>query len=272
MTFWKNITTRFKRKLSYEDMRRICIEFAEPGLEVEPISTAFDKLIEIDSSKSWFWQWQLDISPSLKKIADANSHETQALQCRIEIMKNLERLAIKSFILEIEEPVFKDFLLILEYSDVSSLSKKAHRSQLILDYAFTLLTDLGFTGLYEQKFEQYLPLDDFSKPYNAICRVYFEIFCYTSFWNEVLTENKNPDVQSTAAIYLDNISSRMLNVLREAKEDFETWIKAGHADGIEVFKERLLKLAEEYYDSHESVQKTIETWPEYINRKNQNGV
>ncbi len=42
--------------------------------------------------------------------------------------------------------------------------------------------------------------DDFRKPYNAICRSYFRIFCYTSFWNEVLTENKNPDVQSTAAI------------------------------------------------------------------------
>lgn len=268
MIFWKDIITRHKRRLTYEDMRRICIKFADAGRKAEPLSTALTKLTKIDSSKDWFWQWQLDLAPSLKRIADANSHETQALQCRVEIMENLQRFAINSILLTLKVPYVRDFMLILEYSDVPNLSKSERELRLVLHYAFSLLTDLGLTELYEKKFERYLPLDNFSKPYNAICRIYFEIFCYTSFWNEVLTENKDPDVQSTAAIYLDNISSRMLNVLREAKEDFDAWIKAGHVDGIESFKARLLKLAEEYSDSHESVQKVIETWPEYIKRTN----
>lgn len=131
-----------------------------------------------------------------------------------------------------------------------------------------MLTYLGLNGIYELQFEKYIPLDDFSKPYNAICRVYFETLFYTSFWNKILIENKDTNVQSNAAIYLENISLRMLNVLREAKEDFETWIKAGNVDGIEAFNGRLLKLAEEYSDSRESVRKEIETWPEYIKRKN----
>ncbi len=269
---FKNLKNRLKKgRLSYEDMRRICVKFADAGRKVEPLSTAFTKLTKIDSSKDWFWQWQLDLSPSLKKIADANSHETQALQCRVEIMENLGTFANNDIVLTLP-PYVKDFMLIYKYSDVPSLSKSGRESQLVLHYAFSLLTDLGLTGLYEQKYERYLPLDDFSKPYDAICRIYFEIFCYTSFWNKILTENKDPDVQSTAAIFLDNISSKMLNVLREAKEDFEAWIKAGNVDGIESFKARLLKLAEEYSDSHESVRKVIETWPEYIKRKNQNGV
>ena len=224
MIFWKNIITRLKRRLSYGDMRRICIKFADAGRKVEPLSTALTKLTKIDSSKDWFWQWQLDLSPSLKKIADANSHETQALQCRVEIMENLQRLANNDILLTLKDPYVRDFVLILEYSDLPSLSKSECQSRLVLHYAFSLLTHLGLTELYEKKFERYLPLDDFIKPYNAICRIYIEILCYTSFWNEVLTENKDPDVQSTAAIYLDNISSRMLNVLREAKENFEAWI------------------------------------------------
>ena len=249
----------FRSRINHDDLKRLCTEFAAPALEVEPISTAIDKLIEMDSSRHWFSEWQLHISPTLKKISDLKSRKAQALQCRIDIIENLEKLKVSTLILNAERPDFRDFMLAIEYSNVSNLSEEARWSQLILDYTFRMLTDLGITGLYESKFERYFPLDDFSNPYNAVCTAFVNVDRYTLFWNSVLIENENPDVRSTAAIYLDNISSRMLNVLREAKEDFETWIKAGHVDGIDVIKERLLKLAEEYSDSHKSVQKEIET-------------
>ncbi|MDR4499017.1 MAG: hypothetical protein MRK02_14030 [Candidatus Scalindua sp.] len=198
MTFWKNFITRPKRRLPYDDLRRICIKYAKPGLKVEPLSTAFETLAKMDSTKDWFWQWQLDLSLLIKRIVDANSHEKQALQCRIEILENLHNFVIKSIILTTENTDLKDFLLILKYSDVPSLNKSERKLQLAYDYAFLLLNDLGVTGLYEQQFERYLPLDDFWKPYNAICRSYLNIYCYTCFFNTLLSENKDSDVKSTA--------------------------------------------------------------------------
>ena len=49
-----------------------------------------------------------------------------------------------------------------------------------------------------------------------------------------------------------------------AKEDYEAWIKAGHVDGIDTFRERLLSLANEYSDSLESAQKAVETLQEKL--------
>ena len=89
----------FRSRINHDDLKRLCTEFAAPALEVEPISTAIDKLIEMDSSRHWFSEWQLHISPTLKKISDLKSRKAQALQCRIDIIENLEKLKVSTFIL-----------------------------------------------------------------------------------------------------------------------------------------------------------------------------
>jgi len=122
----------------------------------------------------------------------------------------------------------------------------------------------GYTFCYEQQFEKYIPLDDFSTPYLAICRTYAKVLCYTGIFNELLVDNENPEVKSIAAIYKDKISKKILNRLHEAKENYEAWIKAGHVDGIDTFRTRLLSLANEYSDSLESIQKAVETLPEKL--------
>lgn len=252
----------FGRRINYDDIKHLCTQFAEPALEIEPISTAIDKLIEMDSSRHWFSEWQLHISPTLEKISDLKSRKAQALQCRIDIIENLEKLKVSTFILNVELPDFRDFMLAIEYSN---LSKEARWSQLILDYAFSWLTDLGITGLYESKFERYFPLDDYLVVYNGICTAFVDVDRYTQFWNSILIENEKPDVRLTATIYLDKVSSRILNDLRKAKESFESWIIAGHFDGFATIKEQLLQIIKEYSDAQESVQQEIDTWPEAHN-------
>ena len=264
MIFWKDIITRLKLRLSYEDLRRICIEFADCGREVEPLSAALSSLAKMNNSKDWFRQWQLEVSPSLKKIADAKSREVQALQCRVEIMENLQAVAINDFLITFKDTDVRDFLLSLKYSDVASLTESERRGTLINHYAFCLLTDLGLTGLYEQQFEKYIPLDEFSKPYQAICRTYSKVLCYKGIFNELLLENENPEIKPIAAIYKDNISKKILYRLHEAKEDFEAWIQAGHVDGVDTFRTRLLSLANEYSDYLESVQKAVEALPKKV--------
>ena len=264
MIFWKDIIARLKRRLSYEDLRRICIEFADGGRKVEPLTATLSSLSKMDSSKDWFWQWQLEVSPLLRRIADAKSREAQALQCRVEIMGNMQDVAINDFLITFKDSEVRDFLLGYYYSDVPSLTESERWGTLINHYAFCLLTALGLTGLYEQQFEKYIPLDNFSDPYQAICRTYSKVLCYTGIFNELLAENENPEVKSIAAIYKDKISKKILNRLHEAKEDYEAWIKAGHVDGIDTFRERLLSLANEYSDSLESAQKAVETLPEKL--------
>ncbi len=265
--FWKDIITRMKRRLSYEDLRRICIKFADPGREVEPLSSALSSLTKMDSSKDWFWQWQLEVSPSLRKIADAKSREAQALQCRVEIMENQQGIAINDFLITFKDSEVRDFLLSHYYSDVPRLTESERWGTLINHYVFSLLTGWGLTGLYWQQFEKYLPLDKFSDPYQAICRTYSKVLCYTGLFNELLVENENPDVKSIAAIYKDKISKKILNRLHEAKEDYEAWIQAGHVDGIDTFSTRLLSLTNEYSDSLESIQKAVDSLPDKLSEK-----
>ncbi|MBU2234500.1 MAG: hypothetical protein KKE49_02520, partial [Proteobacteria bacterium] len=91
---------------------------------------------------------ELNVSPSLRNISDAKSRETQALQCRVEIMENQQGIAINDFLITFKDSEVRDFLLSHYYSNVPNLTESERWGTLINHYAFCLLTGLGLTGLY----------------------------------------------------------------------------------------------------------------------------
>ena len=267
MIFWKDIIARLKRRLSYEDLRRISNEFAKSGREIEPLSTALSKLAKMDFSKDWFWQWELNVSPSLRKISDAKSRETQALQCRVEIIQNQEAIEYNDFLITFKDSEVRDILLSHKYSDVPNLTEQERWGTLIMHYAFSLLTGMGLSGLYEQQFEKYLPYEEFTKPHIVVCRAYTKILCYTLIFTGFLIWNEDPEVKSIASTYKHKISDKILHRLHEAKEDYEAWIQAGHVEGIDTYRARFLSIINEYSDSLESAKKSLETLSEKLGQR-----
>jgi len=256
MILWKDLIVRLKRRLSFTDINRICVEHAEYGRKIEPLSNALARLSKSDETKDWFWQWQLELSPALKKISDANSREAQAHECRVAILDNIEKVTSNNFLLTFDNSDGRDYLLSIKYSDIQDTNESERFTNLVIHYTFSLLTAVGLCGLYEQQFSKYMPINEFENLYKAICICCTEVTYYSLIF-AALEHYGDSNVQSTAAVYNDKITSSILDKLLEAKKDFEEWIQAGHVDGMEIIRNRLQALVDEYDKAKESAQNEL---------------
>lgn len=262
-----------KRKLPFDELKQLSIRTAKREIKNKPISTAFNNLVEMDSSVDWVSEWIPNIIPSLVNIAKAKSHEAQALQCCIEIMQNVEKQNLMEFILEENRNQIDNFFMDSFFQDTiwtstENHSKKDYKLYLRRDHFFYLLNDLSIMRIYCKNFMRYqLNIDFFCATCNLIYTMYYNITYNSKYWIDQLENNEHIYIQSKAKLFFEHITSKLYCNVLKLKKDFETEILAGNIFKMEAFKEEALKFGDLYENSYELLSIDIrEMETDYLNR------
>lgn len=240
--WWSDLLSKFKGRLSYDDVIRITTRMARSGLSIEPLAACMKRLNKSDVHRDWFpTEWREQLDASLRRISAQESRKAQALACRRELLENTDKVAVNDFLMTTKDHDIRDYWLSIKYNKLDGLNDRDRFEVLVRHYTYSLINQLGLEGLHWQQFNKYVDIDEVVNPYRAICGMYAEIIFRTNFANAML-EMERDDLELVSVNYLEKVSVPFLQEIRKAKDDYAAWISEGNTDGFEKYRQRFTAL------------------------------
>ena len=239
---WTSFRSKLANRIPQQDLQMLGIHFATPGLSIEPLQSFMTEISGAGGIPDPFTDWQEKLGTATAIIASRPNRATQAAECRVKILDTLEKIRLWKYILSIEDKTLRDTVLRHMFLE-KSLSEGQRAWLMIREYAYSLLSDLALTGIYENQFSKELSLDAFTKPYEAMVDFSAKVLVKRIIADETVRNDQITDLDVADKVLVaircrDVFSDGLISGLSEIRENFRNAIAEGFVDNLYVFQKR----------------------------------
>lgn len=241
-TFLKHIFARFKPRPSHTELEEVFRFYAIACAREEPVLTYTNTLRNAYLRSDPVEDLVEVVVPRLRDISGKRTKAMQARECRTLILEQVDQSVPDHFLARNADASVRHVCLAVMYNLESEQEILSRENESLMNYCETLWCESALACLYGEKFESYMPLDDFRMPYRLMSELYVRYLC-TMLYSQVMSEDEGLDVKSIATAYEAACSDDTLVELGKIRSQFFEAIMTGSVDHLHSLQERFSGIA-----------------------------
>lgn len=239
---WKHVVARFKPRLSYTDLESIMRSYATASTREEPILTYAENLRKADPSRPPVDDLLASFDAQLRDIASMRTKAEQARECRVLLLEQIDRSVPDHFLSRGGDESLRHVCLSAIYNLETEDDIRRKEGEALMSFCSAIWAEAALRCMYQEYFESYMPLEDFSQPYRAMTELYMRFLCAKLF-SSVMSEHDRLDLQKVSEAYERACTDSTVLELGDIRRHYFDAIRGGFTDHLYPLQQRFAKIS-----------------------------